>query len=334
MAKWPLEKCKEIALNYNTQSEWSKSHSASYQAAWGNDWLILCCGHMSIRRNKWTIQKCKEIASKYSKISEWQKKDEASYRYAQRRGWFNQCCPHIDIKRIRWTFEECKEMAAKFNTRSEWDEYNPSCYNAANHNGWLDECTSHMEIKRKKPSLDFCKSEALKYNMIIEWVNGNNDSYMSAHRHGWIEKCIGHMKRKGGKSKEEKELTAAIKINFPSVISKFFKSNPEKFIQKRFQIDIYDPNLNIGIEFNGTYWHSLEGLKRSRKHLTDDQIKNYHNYKRSFFASIGIQYLEINESDWLKDKQACIDRAINYLQAEKDRQDATNTLFNRLYFLS
>ena len=40
---------------------------------------------------------------------------------------------------------------------------------------------------------------------------------------------------------------------------------PTKYIignnheSKRFEIDIYIPELNIGIEYNGTYYHSSEG---------------------------------------------------------------------------
>jgi hypothetical protein len=53
------------------------------------------------------------------------------------------------------------------------------------------------------------------------------------------------------------------------------------------EIDIYLPELNIGFEFNGLYWHS-EKFKD----------KNYHLNKTNHFKKKGIRIIHIWEDDW------------------------------------
>jgi hypothetical protein len=53
------------------------------------------------------------------------------------------------------------------------------------------------------------------------------------------------------------------------------------------EIDIYLPDLKIGFEFNGLYWHS-EKYKE----------KNYHKYKTDYFLDRGIRVIHIWEDDW------------------------------------
>lgn len=54
------------------------------------------------------------------------------------------------------------------------------------------------------------------------------------------------------------------------------------------EIDIYLPDLKIGFEFNGLYWHS-EKFKE----------KNYHLKKTDYFKEKGIRIIHIWEDDWL-----------------------------------
>jgi len=53
------------------------------------------------------------------------------------------------------------------------------------------------------------------------------------------------------------------------------------------EIDIYLPDLNLGIEFNGVYWHSSKF-----------RDKNYHQKKRKHFENLGINLIQIWEDDW------------------------------------
>jgi len=68
------------------------------------------------------------------------------------------------------------------------------------------------------------------------------------------------------------------------------------------EIDIYLPELNIGFEFNGLYWHSEEYKKN-----------NYHLDKTLFFKDKGIKIIHIWEDDWDNKKDIIKSQIINYL---------------------
>ena len=78
---------------------------------------------------------------------------------------------------------------------------------------------------------------------------------------------------------KEKELYNFIKDNYNSKIRTSYRDGLE--------IDIYLPELNIGFEFNGLYWHS---------ELYKD--KNYHIDKSKYFLNKGIHIIHIWEDDW------------------------------------
>lgn len=60
-----------------------------------------------------------------------------------------------------------------------------------------------------------------------------------------------------------------------------------------FELDIYIPEKNLAIEFNGIYWHS-SGSKEEDIHK-----RNYHLNKTELCESKGIQLLHIFENEWL-----------------------------------
>lgn len=61
-----------------------------------------------------------------------------------------------------------------------------------------------------------------------------------------------------------------------------------------YEIDVYLPELNIGFEFNGLYWHS-------------DKFKNnnYHLDKYNKCSEKGIRLISIWEDDWITKKEIC-----------------------------
>ena len=73
----------------------------------------------------------------------------------------------------------------------------------------------------------------------------------------------------------------------------------ENFRYDRKEIDIYLPELKIGFEYNGLYWHSE--LNKN---------KNYHYDKLLFFNNLGINLIQVWEDDW-KYKQDIIKSMIN-----------------------
>lgn len=105
-----------------------------------------------------------------------------------------------------------------------------------------------------------------------------------------------------GVSKLEKEVLIYVKEIYDGVILENFKSF------KKYEIDIYLPELNIGFEFNGLYWHS---------ELYKD--KNYHLNKKLFFKENNIQLIQIWEDDWLFKKDIVKSMILNKLGKNTNR---------------
>lgn len=78
---------------------------------------------------------------------------------------------------------------------------------------------------------------------------------------------------------KEKELYRFIENNYKGKIIENYRDH--------FEIDIYLPNINIGFEFNGLYWHS-DIFTEKDKHLN----------KLNYFKEKGIRIIYIWEDDW------------------------------------
>lgn len=78
------------------------------------------------------------------------------------------------------------------------------------------------------------------------------------------------------------------------------------------EIDIYLPDLSIGFEFNGLYWHSSEYKN-----------KNYHINKTNFFRNKDIRIIHIWEDDWV------MRRSIIESQISNMLNKISNTIYAR-----
>jgi len=70
-------------------------------------------------------------------------------------------------------------------------------------------------------------------------------------------------------------------------ILSIYKGEVVKSYRDKLEIDIYLPEIKLGFEFNGLYWHS-EKLKD----------KNYHSDKTKYFFEKDIRIIHIWEDDW------------------------------------
>jgi hypothetical protein len=96
-----------------------------------------------------------------------------------------------------------------------------------------------------------------------------------------LEICLNCNPLNVGKSGAEEEVYEFIEsIYFGEIIKRFRLEGRE--------IDIYIPELKIGFEYNGLYWHS--NLHKSN---------NFHLDKTKFFESNDIKLIHIWEDDWL-----------------------------------
>jgi hypothetical protein len=65
----------------------------------------------------------------------------------------------------------------------------------------------------------------------------------------------------------------------------------DREVLKPKELDIFVPEKNFAIEFNGTYWHSAD-------EESDDEMKTYHLNKTLGCESAGINLMHIWEHDW------------------------------------
>ena len=59
------------------------------------------------------------------------------------------------------------------------------------------------------------------------------------------------------------------------------------------ELDIWLPDIKVAIEYNGTYWHSLDVVSKSDE------------FKRLQCESKGIKLIEIRECEWNNDREGC-----------------------------
>lgn len=98
-----------------------------------------------------------------------------------------------------------------------------------------------------------------------------------------------HQCAKSPYSKKEKEVLSFVK----SIYSGIIEENAKGLFQNgNMELDIFLPSLNLGIEFDGTYWHSKEGAKEKDERKT------------RLCEQKGIRLLRIKESDWDTNPQA------------------------------
>lgn len=85
-----------------------------------------------------------------------------------------------------------------------------------------------------------------------------------------------------------------------------YSRNSKILLDKRKEIDIFIKSHNIGIEFNGLYWHS------------EAEIYFDHDRQKSFNArEKGIRLIHIWEDDWTHKKEICKNRIKSIFQPKK-----------------
>lgn len=99
-------------------------------------------------------------------------------------------------------------------------------------------------------------------------------------------------------------------IGLKAYIESIYDGEVTRLNDGQYELDIYIPDKKIGIEYNGTYWHST--LQKS---------KNYHFDKSKHFEEKGIRVIHIWEYEWNNERQRPILENIikNALGVNKNR---------------
>ena len=82
-----------------------------------------------------------------------------------------------------------------------------------------------------------------------------------------------------------------------------------------FDIDIFVPELMLGIEYDGGRSHSFEYMREDiyKAKWSDYDIRNYHEIKDAWFLTKGIKIIHIKEVDWKKDSDKCVKKCLEFL---------------------
>lgn len=345
---WTLEKLKIEALKYESRGEFQNNSNGAYQAALKKKLLDQVCAHMPKHIDqsgenhpmfKWGTKTLKEEALRYKTKDEFRKMNPKAYKSAYRRGILNTICSHMPNKTVllgeknpsfKWTLEKLQVEALKYETKSEFRKNNNGAYQIVKKRGLLDTICSHMPKRdvlwgtkhyNFKWTSELLQVEARKYKTRSEFQEKSNGAYHTAHKRKVLDQVCSSMPTNGGLSRPEQSLFDLIKSLYPKaqkLRDTKVKIEGKPHIQG-FDIDVYIPELRKGIEFDGKYWHSFEGLKRSRSTWPDEDIHNYHEIKDSWFKSKGIELIHIPGKDWFDNKQACIDKCLDFLGIENKK---------------
>jgi len=148
---------------------------------------------------------------------------------------------------------------------SQNEEFRNKNFYIANHEEYLQYCGNSV-------SLFFCKKCNNQYKI-------STDNFFSRKKNN-IPLCTECNPIDEHRSIKEKELIEFVEQNYKGEIITSYRD--------RFEIDIYLPELKIGFEFNGLYFHS-DKFKE----------KDYHLVKLNHFYSKGIRIINIWEDDWI-----------------------------------
>lgn len=96
----------------------------------------------------------------------------------------------------------------------------------------------------------------------------------------------------------------------------------DKNIIKPYEIDVYLPELNIGFEFNGVFWHSEK--------FKDDK---YHYKKNKLSLENDVKLYTIWEDDWNTKKEICKSFILNKLKKSKIKIGARKTNIKEVNYL-
>ena len=164
----------------------------------------------------------------------------------------------------------------------------------------------HLHPLEWKTIIDNCKdSEAsfsekrymLKHNIqkrpLCEICATRNKKFIGAYS-GYTQTCT-NITCTHSSSIPEQEIFNIIKNIYPDTISRHRIDKDE--------IDIFIPSKNIGIEFNGLYWHS-EKFRTYRWHLD----------KLTKLRSIGIRMFTIWEDDWKNKRNIVVSQLLSLIE--------------------
>lgn len=156
------------------------------------------------------------------------------------------------------------------------------------------------KMKELEPNYDFSKFKYIKAISKSTVICSNGHEYETS----WNTFQQGHrcpICSNGNTSNPETEIIEFIKTFYNGTIEQSNRNIIKNYMTNRYlELDIYLPELNKAIEFNGLYFHTDEKIKRRGWNSIDE----YHIMKSIYCKAKGIELLHIFEDKWIEDKES------------------------------
>lgn len=138
-------------------------------------------------------------------------------------------------------------------------------------------------------------------------IGCDNDCYFLQGAHGISQYCNKHH-YSYSISKGEQEIKDWLTTIYYKNITQTYRRDGK-------ELDIFIPDLNLGIEFNGIYWHGDNVISS----------KTYHYDKWKYFDEKNIKVITVWEDDWNLKKELVKSMLINQLQLNQNKIYARHT---------
>ena len=251
------------------------------------------------KKIKWNSETLQKEAAKFTTKAEFRNNNKYAFNIAKKQNILETICTHMipNAYNIPWTIEELKKEALLYGARNDFKKGNEGAYATARKHGIIEEICSHMKSPKRKYTEEELREAAKPFNTRRRFKLGEVQKYKAALRYGkdFMDDICSHMKKSKGTSIEEEKILSIVRQYFSQACKKrFYNKDKEKYKQIFFELDIFIPELNIGIEFDGEYWHS-DAILQKRAGIN---AKEYHERKDNFFNSLGIKVLHVKEKNW------------------------------------
>lgn len=335
----------DMASRYDKYEDFIREEPSKYAILSKRGLLDIACQHMTKKNTtgenhpnfKHTTESLRKKAKKCRTPKEFRKKYPSEYVTAHNLGIFDEITAHMEESNpagenhanSKYNNKEMFEIALTCKTVSELIEKHYDVYCISRTRGIYKEITKHMPklVGENHPHAKYKNSEIIEkgsqYKTPYQFLKNDPNTFKIAWKRKLLEKINfpdGPYTNSSAMEKELFDIINSIVGNAKKLKDRKVKIENKPYIQG-FDIDIFVSHLKLGIEVDGAWWHSFECMRKQKgkKLWSDDDIINYHEIKDSWFLTKDISILHIKEEDWLENKQACIDKCLQFLGVEQKK---------------
>ena len=339
--RWTSDLIRAEALKYSGRKKFAMGSPSAYQAANRLGIMDVICSHMSTEGS--TKQKKFSEVVEVFESNNYKLTNQIYYNTNQK---LNSICPDGHLYQVSYelfanrgyrcaecsgnrkkTIEEVKKIFTDRNYTPMFSEYHknisPLSVQCPQGHGW-SVSVNNFNKGVECPICTRGRSHKFSYNDVRDYFSEHGYTLISSeyanantpllticskgHEHSirfgdfrYGYRCGACVPRHT--SKAEKEILEWVKTYYPSSKKKRAKDRKNN---RMVELDIFVPELNLAIEYNGVYWHSEQ-----HKH------KNYHFEKMLFCNEKGIRLITIFEDEWINRKEQVKNFLLSILNKNK-----------------